>query len=694
MQLAEPGVSSVEPAGPLRPSLEALIAGAHFTCRDGDILGREGTVGATALRTVRSMSRRHLLVQWKDEKWQLTLLPSARNVTVLDEEALVAGTPRTLSPGDHRVQIEHHSIDFHVGGGLVPADPDAPEYPPALERLRDEVGKGGLFGLLAEHIADLIAIIDQHGRRIWNNAAYLTCLGYSPQEINETYSMAEVHPDDLPAVQRVFEESMRTLVGQRLEYRMKHRDGHWVYLESRARVVAPPVGGNKYLVLVARDITERRRAETLERERIRRQSERAATLTEFTRSRMFQAGDLTACFAAVTEAAVKHLDCERAGVWLFSANGQHLACPDEYVGADKTHGPGPRLPPASCARFLNLLRAERCVVMEEGTASDSRLHDLRAGYLWPRTAADFLTTRVGLGTEVIGMVTLERTTAEGGWTMEDQAFASWLADMLHLCVEARLRVEAFTALQESQRQIAADLHEAGNYVRALLPPPLTGGDVESEWRVVPCSELGGDGLGHRWLDEDHLAIYLIDSVGHGVSAALLAISVLNILRSGSLPATNFHDPSQVLAALNRSFQMETQNNMFFTVWYGVYHRPTRKLVYATAAHPPAVLFDVAGGTAELLGGEGLMIGAQPGTVYANEETTVATDGRLYVYSDGAFEIMTPEGAPWGFDSFLACLGQLPEDGGSELDALRQTAEHVNGRPDLPDDFSILRLTFH
>lgn len=679
---------------PETPSLELTFAGERFVCHDGDVIGREGTVAVAVLRRVGEMSRRHLQVELAGGRWRLTVLPTARNQTTLDGVALPRESPRTLGIGDHKIGIEGRVIYLHVGSGSqLEADGPSPGRNPALERLRDEIGEqASLLELVADNVADLIAIIDHNGKRLWNNAAYLTCLGYAPQEINDSYSMEEVHPEDLPTVKRVFDESMRTGVGQRLEYRMRHRDGHWVYLESQARVVAPASSANKYLVLVARDITKRKRDEEQERRRFESLAGRAATLAEFTRSRAFQDGDFQACFAAVTNAAVKHLDCNCAGVWLFSSDGKKLVCQEEFAGDGDPDGLGTTLDASSCEGFFAMLRTERCVVPQE-CADDPRLCGLHADYLAPHRVGDFLATRIGLGDEVLGMLTLEHAAGAGvGWSLDDQGFAVSLADTLLMCLHARRRAEAFAVLQESQRQIAADLAEAANYVQAVLPPPLTG-DVESEWRLVPCSALGGDGLGHHWIDDDHLAIYVIDSVGHGVGASLLAISVLNILRSGSLAATNFHDPAQVLRELNRNFQMDMQNDMFFTIWYGVYHRPTRGLIYAAAAHPAAVLFD-SEGTPAPLGGQGLMIGVEEEAFYTNSNAVVPAGGKLYVFSDGAYEVVDAEGKAWGYSSFVACLNKPAPPGKSEIDSVRETVQRVNGHPELPDDFSILRLTFH
>jgi PAS domain S-box-containing protein len=123
-----------------------------------------------------------------------------------------------------------------------------------------------LFKLITDNVVDLLAIVQPDGTRLWNNHAYLTTLGYKPESLEGTYSLDEVHPDDLPLVQQVFQESLLTGVGRKVEYRMRHRQGHWINLESQARVVTNEDGVVECIVLVAHDITARKK---MDEERIK-----------------------------------------------------------------------------------------------------------------------------------------------------------------------------------------------------------------------------------------------------------------------------------------------------------------------------------------------------------------------------------------------------------------------------------------
>ena len=98
------------------------------------------------------------------------------------------------------------------------------------------------------------------------------------------------------------------------------------------------------------------------------------------------------------------------------------------------------------------------------------------------------------------------------------------------------------ALEQTQVRLVSELAEAATYVRSLLPDPLVG-PIQADWCYLPSSHLGGDGFGYHWLDSEVLAIYLLDVSGHGVGSALLATSVLNVLRTSAWPTLIFMIPA-------------------------------------------------------------------------------------------------------------------------------------------------------
>jgi PAS domain S-box-containing protein len=116
-----------------------------------------------------------------------------------------------------------------------------------------------LFRLIGEHAADMIAVIDAKGNRLYNSPAYERILGYNPAELKKTPAFDQIHPDDRERVQKVAALTVKTGRRQQVEYRMKHKSGAWVELESTANAVLDSDGKVDKLVIVNRNVTERNR---------------------------------------------------------------------------------------------------------------------------------------------------------------------------------------------------------------------------------------------------------------------------------------------------------------------------------------------------------------------------------------------------------------------------------------------------
>jgi two-component system cell cycle sensor histidine kinase/response regulator CckA len=115
-----------------------------------------------------------------------------------------------------------------------------------------------IFRLITENAADMIAVVDVNGNRIYNSPSYQRLLGYSQEELRQTKGLDQIHPDDRPKVVEAAAEAKRSGVGHSVEYRIRHKDGHWVTLESTASVVRAWSGRVERLVIVNRDITGRK----------------------------------------------------------------------------------------------------------------------------------------------------------------------------------------------------------------------------------------------------------------------------------------------------------------------------------------------------------------------------------------------------------------------------------------------------
>ena len=126
---------------------------------------------------------------------------------------------------------------------------------------RESKRREELFRIVTENAADMIALVDVKGRRLYNSPAYKRILGYSAAELGETSSFEQIHPDDRFKVLEAAREARSTGVGRKLDYRIRHKDGTWRVLESMASTIRDEKGEVSKLVIVNRDVTERKRSE-------------------------------------------------------------------------------------------------------------------------------------------------------------------------------------------------------------------------------------------------------------------------------------------------------------------------------------------------------------------------------------------------------------------------------------------------
>ncbi|HYX70472.1 MAG TPA: diguanylate cyclase, partial [Terriglobales bacterium] len=118
-----------------------------------------------------------------------------------------------------------------------------------------------LFQLISENAADMIAVEDREGRPLYHSPSFEKVLGYSPHELMQ--SPLEIHADDRQRVQEAAEHARESGHGQRLEYRVYHKNGTPRIMESTVNSIRNADGAVEKLVVVNRDITERKQAEEM-----------------------------------------------------------------------------------------------------------------------------------------------------------------------------------------------------------------------------------------------------------------------------------------------------------------------------------------------------------------------------------------------------------------------------------------------
>jgi sigma-B regulation protein RsbU (phosphoserine phosphatase) len=214
------------------------------------------------------------------------------------------------------------------------------------------------------------------------------------------------------------------------------------------------------------------------------------------------------------------------------------------------------------------------------------------------------------------------------------------------------------ALKVAHDRMKQDLKAAARVQNKLLPHDVPESDaMRVAWKYHPCDELAGDFLNVFRINEQEIAFYIVDVMGHGVPAALYAFSVSlhlsHLAGPGSMvfesgDATKAAAPYDVLLRLNRQFPSMLQDGRFFTLIYGVLNTDTREFRCANAGHPCPLIMTADHQMREIeITGHPIGLFDTP----EFEETTVQLHpgDRVYLYSDGLEEELSPSGEPFGVE---------------------------------------------
>lgn len=252
-----------------------------------------------------------------------------------------------------------------------------------------------------------------------------------------------------------------------------------------------------------------------------------------------------------------------------------------------------------------------------------------------------------------------------------------LQELIAKYAESEIRLKQLNReLTEKQDRVEKDLIAASEIQKSLLPTNVHCGDIlDVAWRFQPCEQIGGDIFNIIRLDDDHWAFYIIDVAGHGVPAAMVAVTVYQYLQpqSGNLikrindspDILEIMGPARVLEFLDREYPFDRFNN-FFTMNYVVLNIKTGALISSSAGHPPPLILRP-DGTLVLLKKGGRPIGTidlrlatDKPIIYREEQEHLGVEDKLLFYTDGAYEYQDARGEFYGSQRFYKTLIALKD----------------------------------
>jgi PAS domain S-box-containing protein len=117
------------------------------------------------------------------------------------------------------------------------------------------------YRLITENTRDLICLLDGQNRFLYASPSYELVLGYRPSELKGRDYSELIHPSDMPRARTALEQARKQRHQRTAELRHRHRDGNWILFESAASLPAETDGKPRRVVMVSRDISDRKRAE-------------------------------------------------------------------------------------------------------------------------------------------------------------------------------------------------------------------------------------------------------------------------------------------------------------------------------------------------------------------------------------------------------------------------------------------------
>jgi len=257
-------------------------------------------------------------------------------------------------------------------------------------------------------------------------------------------------------------------------------------------------------------------------------------------------------------------------------------------------------------------------------------------------------------------------------------------------------------LLRANHRMKRDLDAAARVQQTLLPanlPEIAG--LKFAWSYKPCDELAGDALNIVRINDDLVAVYLLDVSGHGVPAALLSVTATRSLSPGAGGAVSLVagpgvnpqavDPGQVASRLNALYPMESNGNHYFTMIYGLLDVHARRFRFTDAGHPGPVLAP-AGGQPARIDASGFPIGMIEDVEYDESVVELQPGDRLYLHSDGLTEEVNAQEEQFGDERLLGAIaeGQALRLGDA-VESLVQKVVAWRGADHLSDDVSILAI---
>jgi serine phosphatase RsbU (regulator of sigma subunit) len=251
-------------------------------------------------------------------------------------------------------------------------------------------------------------------------------------------------------------------------------------------------------------------------------------------------------------------------------------------------------------------------------------------------------------------------------------------------------VHHFSANERKLNDIEQEIEIARRIQQSNLPADIRSpGGIDIAARYVPMTTVAGDYYDVEIINETGIGILIADVSGHGVGAALIG-SMLKIAFASQVE--HISNPARVLTEMNRILQGKLEQS-FVTACSLFIDTANGTICYATAGHPPPLLWRKS--TTEMLPLSlgGTILGPFPDAMYENTRLDISKDDRLVLYTDGVTDTSNKTGELFGEDRLEELIKEFssyPANRAADLiiDHLSKWSDRSHGTS-LDDDITLI-----
>jgi sigma-B regulation protein RsbU (phosphoserine phosphatase) len=215
--------------------------------------------------------------------------------------------------------------------------------------------------------------------------------------------------------------------------------------------------------------------------------------------------------------------------------------------------------------------------------------------------------------------------------------------------------EINATLRDVNERLMKERAEARAIQQALLPNQLPKhSSFEMAVYYSPLDEVGGDWYQASFEDEQ-LSFLVADVTGHGLAAALLG-SMTKLAMS----AVHEKSPDLQLSGMNRLMTPQLPEGRFVTLGCGLFQPNTATLLYASAGHPPSLVFFRDVNEVHEVKGKGFALGFFEESSYSLQEIDMAPGDIFLAFTDGITEAQNLAGEMYGTTHLKKVLVNLPD----------------------------------